>query len=342
VKATPPPTANAKVNPFDAFQREQITTEELAVAGGGDAKDAPAELVGILHGGHSARVTALALHADGKHLISGDVDGAICVWDVRTRQKVASFAGEHDDGRYALRLSFSAAGQRLATNVWPSGPAVFKSGDALTLLKRPVRHFRDYDAITIALSPDGKRLAASNRLGTATVWDVDSGQKLMTLSGHSEAIRALEFSADGARLATASLDGTVKLWDAPMGRELRTLQGFEGRALYCLACSRDGARVAAAGIGDRFKIWNTASGEEVATCHAHLGEIFWALDFSPDGSQIAACRVGWLTVWNAQAATVLHEWKMPGVRSVLFAPDGRHLIYGDQTGGIYVLRLRKS
>ena len=45
------------------------------------------------------------------------------------------------------------------------------------------------------------------------LWEVDTGRKLGTLSGHTERIETLVFSHDGKTLASGSEDGTVLLWD---------------------------------------------------------------------------------------------------------------------------------
>jgi hypothetical protein len=49
--------------------------------------------------------------------------------------------------------------------------------------------------------------------GTAKVWDVASGQEILTLRG-GRAFWTVAISRDSQRLATASPDGTVKIWDA--------------------------------------------------------------------------------------------------------------------------------
>ena len=52
-------------------------------------------------------------------------------------------------------------------------------------------------------SPDGKRLATSSWDGTAKVWDVETGQELLSLVGHDGAVNDIVFSLDGKLIATA-------------------------------------------------------------------------------------------------------------------------------------------
>ena len=64
----------------------------------------------------------------------------------------------------------------------------------------------------VAFSPDGKRLASASWDQTLKVWDVTTGEEVLTLKGHGSTVNAVAFSPDGRRIASASSDKTVKVW----------------------------------------------------------------------------------------------------------------------------------
>jgi len=66
----------------------------------------------------------------------------------------------------------------------------------------------------VAFSPDGQRLATGGTDRTVKIWDLTTGQEILTLKGHTAMITSLHFVSEGRRLMSADMNGTVRVWDA--------------------------------------------------------------------------------------------------------------------------------
>lgn len=76
----------------------------------------------------------------------------------------------------------------------------------------------------LIVNPACQRVATASKDGTIKVWDIVHGRCLMTLSGHTNAVKCVKWGGSGL-LYSASQDRTIKVWDTTQGKLVRTLEG---------------------------------------------------------------------------------------------------------------------
>jgi eukaryotic-like serine/threonine-protein kinase len=271
-----------------------------------------------------AGVNSLAFSPDGERIASAGGDGAVKVWNSKTREVVQTLPA-HTDSVYSV--VFHRDGKHLATvgadrkvKVWDltTGHTVFTGpSDAAD-------HNRGA-AYGVAFSPDGRLLAVGND-GAVNVWDWEKEQLLHTLPGHAKKGIGVAFSRDSRRLASASWSGDVMIWDAVTGERLHTLAEHH-HPVSALAFSPDGRCLVSASFDRRLIVWDTLTGQRLRTLEGHDGVIL-GVAFSPDGLRLASVgQDKTVRVW--EAATRREVLDLRGHKDVsqcvAFSPDGLRL-----------------
>lgn len=191
---------------------------------------------------------------------------------------------------------------------------------------------------SVAISPDGHRIATASFDNTARLWDAETGLQLMTLGDPGDHFIQIVFSRDGSRIATASYDKTARLWDAKTGQLVRDFRGHTDR-LRSLAFSSDGRRLVTGSYDRTARIWDIATGKQLQVLSGH-DEVVSGVGFSPDGTRIVSASYDKsVRIWDAATGRELK--RLPGhtdrVTSAEFSPDGLRLVTasGDKSARIW-------
>lgn len=182
----------------------------------------------------------------------------------------------------------------------------------------------------ITVSPDGKILASSTH-DIIHLWNLETGKKQRTLSGHRNWVSALAISPDGQTLASASLDRTIKLWSLETGKLLKTL--YSGRATT-IAFSPDGQTLAS---GSRLIKWADGTLSRPGVQLWNLASQTWqdtigdqpvvAIAFSPNSKILAAGKQK-TNLWLISTKQLLHSINSGDLTALTFSRDGETLFTG--------------
>ena len=224
----------------------------------------------------------------------------------------------------ARSLAFSPDGKQLASGYQYGSVRLWDVDKTLAVKEintaEPAQTIRigDVALVSLAYSPDGKRLAVGSADYRITLLDLINRKVLRSFVGHDGEVTALAFSPDGTRLASASHDRTVKVWDSSSGKKLLTLAGHSG-PVDAVAYSADGKSIASAIDKTHIRLWDASTGKTLRTLDSRVAPV-------ED-----------IVVETHAYIPYLDEFSegMPGrVLSLAFSPDGKRLASGSQEGFI--------
>jgi hypothetical protein len=239
--------------------------------------------------GHRHWVTSVAIHPDGKTLLSAGDDSTVRQWSLdrpgdnslvkvpdlepplsfvrcsHNGHKIvgasekAIFIRDEADGKE--RIIPTAPLRLISPAASPDGAylaAVINDGylRLWDLTKQSVHRFPTKGKwCQPAFSGDGSLVVSADaQAKQLTVWSIASGNELASWKV-DVAVAASAFHPDGSRLATGHADGSIRLWDLKTSLAVRILSGHE-KAIDSLAFSADGNTLISSARDDALRVWN--------------------------------------------------------------------------------------
>ena len=135
--------------------------------------------------------------------------------------------------------------------------------------------------LSVAFSPDGRRLVTASQDRTIRLWDVATGRPLKVLGRHTDHVKAVAFLPDGLRGISVSDDDTLRLWDLETGRQLRSFSGHTAD-VASVAVSPDGRRALFGANDKTVRLWDLETGRERLRLGGHSDAVT-EVAFLPDG-----------------------------------------------------------
>ncbi|MBI4854947.1 MAG: protein kinase [Acidobacteria bacterium] len=314
---------------------------------------------------HTSIVWDAVFSPDGRYLVSSHGDGAIILWDIEEKQKIANF-NEHSAPVGAV--TFSPNGKLLASAsddrsiiIWN----IEKSLKEIVLLSHTSR------VTALAFSPDSKSIASIDFYGTLIFWDLVQGKEKWVYRQAPAPSHCLAISPNGLWIATSrnvhsTIDGkviakfsenygarfspdglnlvyvspndeTISLLDTNNWQEIQKLH-LSKNFFLTVDFSSDGKNLITGQEDGTLRLWQSKPLKQIALLGKHSARIKASI-FSPDGKKIvSASDDKKISLWNAKTQkfiSYIDSHNAP-ILSLAFSPDGKTLASGKQDNSVRI------
>jgi len=156
------------------------------------------------------------------------------------------------------------------------------------------------DPKIIRFAPDGSgRFIVGSGSGESYIWNIDSGEKLVTLRGHSSTVKTAGFSSDGHYVVTGSDDDSAIVWDSHTGKRLPLAPIRHLSDISHLEIHPNGKMLATASRDHTARIWDMETGLPLCA-PLYQGSAVESVRFTRDGRFFVTRDLGGFTYYDSE------------------------------------------
>lgn len=247
--------------------------------------------------GHNKTVNNVVVTPDGKKVISASEDATLRVWDLETGQTLQVLENEPRYGLHVVEIT--PDGKNAVTvdhdklSIWD-----LKTGQTLN----SIVGYKE-GKIHVAISPDGKKIisdfdhdlsvidleagvilyelktaqkcvidskrAIHQRVlypidDTLHIFDLDTGETLQALEGHTDYVWAVEITPDKKKAISAGSDGNLCVWDLETGQAIQILKGHEYDGSRGMIVTPDCKKIVCGSDKEILRVWSMVWDKQIA------------------------------------------------------------------------------
>ncbi len=203
---------------------------------------------------HARDVSCLKFSPTGRKVAVALSNKGFYLLDVAAQDADGIRLGEHD--KQINGIAFGRTG-RLAATASEDGTVGVWDCEKGTFVDR--FRFGDVPVTCVALSPDGRLVAAAGKNFRIRLWEIASRREISGPEmAHENRIESILFSPDGKQLLSASADRSARVWDLDGGSSV-DFDDHRG-AVNAVRLSPDGSLVLTVSDDKKARLWDASSG----------------------------------------------------------------------------------
>lgn len=242
-----------------------------------------------------------AISPDGKHLLTGDIDGFARVWDLQKNKVLYSVQHEEGSEGGIVSAAFSAFGDVLVTVEQNSIARWAVDSGRLT-------GYWSWPKLThVAVSANGRYALIGSKDNQAVYFDMVEGE-MRYVFPHHQKVNRVALSADGRFALTGSDDWHASLWDLSNGEHLWS-KNLKYK-ISMVALSDDGEFALASAFYGDANIYATRGKGSLVSRLDEIKMTLVSADFSADSRILATGRAAKaIDIWEVSSGKQRETWQ---------------------------------